>query len=113
MIIGLAVLLLIGWVPVVGALVAGYVIGLHTSSKGDAAAAGFVSGALVALIFVWIFFASGSQVFVVSEGPFSGFVGNFFTFTYSLGPFFLITDVVLLTILGSLLGEASRSRWTG
>ncbi|MCL5239452.1 MAG: hypothetical protein M1286_03205 [Candidatus Marsarchaeota archaeon] len=108
---GLALLIILGWVPVIGALVAGYTMGLHTEDRKDAATMGFVAGAIAAFVLVWVFYSGGTQVFVVSEGPLAGVAGNFFTFIYSLGPLVLIGQTAGLAILGSVLGSESRRRW--
>ncbi|MDE1873728.1 MAG: DUF5518 domain-containing protein [Candidatus Micrarchaeota archaeon] len=108
--IGLVAIVFLGWVPVVGALVSGYMAGINTSYRKEGIIAGFVVGAIGSLILTWAFFLMPSQVFVVTEGPLSGWVGQFFTKFYTLGPLVLIATTVACSMIGGAIGSLGKKR---
>ncbi len=112
LLVGIVILLVLGWVPIIGPLVGGFATGLSCRKRQRGSAYGFVAGSVASLILVWFFYAAGARVFVVTEGPLSGFIGNALTFLYSLGPIFLVVQTVILATLGGTLGAIRRERWS-
>ncbi len=108
--VALGVLLLIGlgWIPVAGAFVAGYVIGMHIKGRRESVTFCFIVGAVSAVILAWLFYVVSTEVFVVTEGPLSGFGGSLFTFFFSLGPIFLIAQTIVFAVLGGYAGSRVR-----
>ena len=108
--VGIVVILLLGWVPLIGPLIAGYIAGLHAKHRNQGAEIGFAIGAVGALIMTWLFYIAPSQVFVITEGPLSGWVGTAFTYYYSLGPLVLISATVIMAIIGGALGGIASEK---
>lgn len=100
--------LALGWIPILGPFIAGYLVGMHLETRRKSLVTGFISSSVSAVILAWIFYVVGSEVFVVTEGPLSGIGGAIFTAFFSFGPAVLIAGIVFFALLGAYLGSRVR-----
>ncbi len=109
---GLLLVVLIGWIPVVGPFLAGFVSGLHTKHEREGAAVGFVSGALGSVIIAWMLYIAFVEFFVIGADALSGVVGNVFNVAYSFGPIALIVQITFFATIGGVFGARVREHWS-
>jgi hypothetical protein len=98
--VGFLLMLLIGWVPVLGPLLAGVVAGiLAQGGVGKGALAGFLSGVMAAII-LGLLVAFWS---LVKLGPLEAILGGLATFWVAL---ILSAGAALFGLIGGIIGGA-------
>jgi hypothetical protein len=98
--VGFLLMLLIGWIPVLGPLLAGVVAGiLAQGGVGKGALAGFLSGILAAIILGSLVAFYG----LVKLGPMAALLGGLATFTAAL---LLSAGAAFFGLIGGIIGGA-------
>lgn len=98
--VGFLLMLLIGWIPILGPLLAGIVAGiLAQGGVGDGALAGFLSGIMGAIILgILVAFYE-----FVKIGPMASLLGGLATFVVAL---LLSVGAALFGLIGGIIGGA-------
>jgi hypothetical protein len=98
--VGFLLMLLIGWIPVLGPLLAGVVAGiLAQGGVGEGALAGFLSGIMAAIILGLLVTLWG----LVNFGPLEALLGGLATFWVAL---LLSAGAALFGLIGGIIGGA-------
>jgi hypothetical protein len=99
--VGFLLMLLIGWIPVLGPLLAGIVAGiLAQGGVGDGALAGFLSGIMAAILIGLLVILWG---IVNNFGPLESLLGGLATFWVAL---LLSAGAALFGLIGGIIGGA-------
>ncbi|MCL5239453.1 MAG: DUF5518 domain-containing protein [Candidatus Marsarchaeota archaeon] len=109
---GIMLTVFIGWIPIVGPIVSGFIAGLHTKDNREGAMAGFISGAVGSILVAWVLFVVLVEFFVQGVGSFAGIINSTISLLYAYGPVALMLEVIALASLGGALGSEMRSRWS-
>ena len=97
---GFLLLTLLGFIPIIGALVAGLVAGLIARGAGRGALAGFIAGILGSVVLTFLLTAFGGALGGILGGLFGGLVGSIFIL--------LTLGSAILCLIGGLIGGALR-----
>jgi hypothetical protein len=97
--VGFLLMLLIGWIPVLGPLLAGIVAGILAGGVGKGALAGFLSGIMAAIILGLLVAFWG----LVKFGPLEALLGGLATFWVAL---LLSAGAALFGLIGGIIGGA-------
>lgn len=101
--VGIIVLILLCWIPILGPLIAGFVAGLIAGGSLRGLAVGFLVGLFGSIFIGMLVFLFGSAISVVHSGVVGLLMGGFWGTLVSV-MFFIY--FVPLTSLGGLIGGA-------
>jgi len=105
---GFLLLTLLGFIPIVGALIAGLVAGLVARGAGRGALAGFIAGILGSVVLTFLLTAFGGALGGILGGLFGGLVGGIFGGL--IGSIFILLTLgsAIVCLIGGLIGGALR-----
>jgi len=107
---GFLLLTLLGFIPIVGALIAGLVAGLIARGAGRGAFAGFIAGILGSVVLTFLLTTFGGALGGILGGLFGGLVGGIFGGL--IGSIFILLTLAsaIICLIGGLIGGALRRR---
>ncbi len=103
---GFLLMAIIGWIPIIGALIAGIIAGAIARGAGRGLIAGFLSGVIGLIILALVFSLFGVAIGGVLGAIISGAIG------IGISTILLVIEIggIILVTIGGLIGGALRSR---
>ncbi|MGB2783596.1 MAG: DUF5518 domain-containing protein [Atribacterota bacterium] len=108
--VGIIAMAFLGFIPLFGPLLAGFIAGLIVRETGKGALAGFLSGSFGGILALFILPSLGGLVGTVSGGLLGGALGGMFGAILGGGIFISTLYFGLLGLVGGALGGLVRSR---
>ena len=109
-IVGIIAMSFLGFIPLFGPLLAGFIVGLIVKEPGRGALAGFLSGSVGGILALLILPGLGGLIGTVSGGLFGGLLGGMFGAILGGGIFISTLYFGLLGLVGGALGGLIKSR---